>query len=283
MDWLVNLQKAIDYIEEHLLEDSLVTGENISKQIFSSEYNFRTIFRVITGYAIGEYIRNRRLSLAGEEIINSKQSILDIALKYGYDTPESFTKAFTRFHGVSPSYVRKNGTGLKTFTRIILRVQAVGGSVLDYSIEELGEIHLIGYEKSFPGDDLEDNNKQIPHFVNACCEKDFDGICSYGIEGIFQDAVLGYRYDRDETLWYAFGVAGDTLDVSPPYVSKTIPAKKWIRFRCEEENIQNLWYRIFLEFMPFTSYRICTNETLEVSYCMNGRDELFLYLPLIEE
>ena len=125
MDWLVNLQRAIDYIEEHLLEDAFVTGENISKQIFSSEFNFRTIFRVITGYAIGEYIRNRRLSLAGEEIINSKQSILDIALKYGYDTPESFTKAFTRFHGVSPSHVRKNGTGLKTFTRIILNSQFI--------------------------------------------------------------------------------------------------------------------------------------------------------------
>lgn len=74
------------------------------------------------------------------------------------------------------------------------------------------------------------------------------------------------------------------MDVSPPYVIKTIPAKKWIRFRCAagEENIQNLWYRIFFEFMPFTSYRIRTNETLEVSYCMNGKDELFLYLPLIE-
>jgi len=108
MDWLDNLQKAINYIEEHLLEDEMITDMNISHEIYSSTDSFRTIFRVITGYSVGEYIRNRRLSLSGEELIQSGHTILDIALKYGYDTPEGFTKAFSRFHGVTPSYVRKN-------------------------------------------------------------------------------------------------------------------------------------------------------------------------------
>ena len=118
MDWLDDLQKAINYIEEHLLEDEMITDMNISNEIYSSTDSFRTIFRVITGYSVGEYIRNRRLSLSGEELIQSGHTILDIALKYGYDTPEGFTKAFSRFHGVTPSYVRKNRTGLRTFTRV---------------------------------------------------------------------------------------------------------------------------------------------------------------------
>ena len=125
MDWLDNLQKAINYIEEHLLEDEMITDMNISHEIYSSTDSFRTIFRVITGYSVGEYIRNRRLSLSGEELIQSGHTILDIALKYGYDTPEGFTKAFSRFHGVTPSYVRKNQTGLRTFTRVQLKIQAV--------------------------------------------------------------------------------------------------------------------------------------------------------------
>ena len=98
MDWLDNLQKAINYIEEHLLEDEMITDMNISHEIYSSTDSFRTIFRVVTGYSVGEYIRNRRLSLSGEELIQSGHTILDIALKYGYDTPESFSRAFTRFH-----------------------------------------------------------------------------------------------------------------------------------------------------------------------------------------
>lgn len=107
MDWLDNLQKAINYIEEHLLEDEMITDMNISHEIYSSTDSFRTIFRVITGYSVGEYIRNRRLSLSGEELIQSGHTILDIALKYGYDTPEGFTKAFSRFLELRPLMLEK--------------------------------------------------------------------------------------------------------------------------------------------------------------------------------
>lgn len=285
MNWMESLQKAINYIEAHLLEDELISAENISGQIFSSECNFRTLFRVITGYSLGEYIRNRRLSLAGEEIINSGQTIIDIALKYGYDTPESFTKAFTRFHGVSPSCVRSQKHGLKTFTRVILKIQAVGGSILDYSIEELGEIHLAGYRRTFPNLDLQENNREVSDFVQNCCKKDFDGICSYAGNGKFADAVLGYGCDENEYLDYIFGVDSEKETVSAPYERKVLPAGKWIRFTCEDatpEGMQNLWYRIYTEFLPCCSYTIRDRETLEVSYCRNGRNERFLYIPLAD-
>lgn len=286
MNWLESLQTAIDYIEMHLLEDELITGENISNQVFSSEYNFRTVFRVITGYALGEYIRNRRLSLAGEELINTSTTVLDIAVKYGYDTAESFTKAFQRFHGVSPSYVRKNRRGLKTFTRVILKIQAVGGSTLDYSVEQMKEIRLVGYKKAFPDTDYEENNQRIPAFVQQCCDADFDGICKLASEGIFTDAVLGYRYDIDGSMWYAFGVNSQVEDIPEVYSVVEIPARKWLKFYCEEptkEGMQHLWYRIYTEVIPCSSYHITDNETLEVSYCRNGKNERYLYMPLKED
>ena len=129
LNWTEGLINAIDYIETHLIDGEVLDQNTIARQAYSSPDNFRKVFHLITGYTIGEYIRNRRLSLAGEELISSNRTVTDIALEYGYDTPESFTKAFTRFHGNSPTYVRNNKSGLHNFTRIVLRVTADGGSM----------------------------------------------------------------------------------------------------------------------------------------------------------
>ncbi|MGN0345793.1 MAG: helix-turn-helix domain-containing protein [Lachnospiraceae bacterium] len=304
MEWLENLQNAIEYMENHLLDDEALKTEEISKQAFSSEYNFRTIFRVITGYAVGEYIRNRRLALAGEELIHSKQSILEIACKYGYDTPESFTKAFQRFHGVSPSFVRKNHQGLKTFTRIVLKIQAVGGSVLDYCIEELDDIYLLGYENSFMEEEMEENHSLLPDFVQHCRENGLEKISSVALSGDFEEAVIGYRYHQEMRLKYVFGVSVDATyfdrsgddslangvteamsecnNVGFPLVTRRIPAGKWIRFQCDSSgDMQELWHRIYTEFMPFSSYRFGDRETLEVRYKKSGEIKKVLYLPLL--
>ena len=314
MNWLENLQNAIEYIEEHLLDEDALRGEEISKQAFSSEYNFRTIFRIITGYALGEYIRNRRLALAGEELMHSGLSVLEIAYKYGYDTPESFTKAFQRFHGVSPSYVRKNHQGLKTFTRLVLKVQAVGGSVLDYCIEELDDVYLFGYEASFLEEEMEENKDVLPDFVQYCERKVRSLISSRVTYDDVEEVVIGYRYHQEGRLKYVFGVPGVTNDSDDHFsnsvdfpnsthfpnngdetahkqnssdahfllVSRTIPARKWIRFSCDASgNMQELWHRIYTEFLPFSSYRFGDRETLEVRYKKNGEIKKALYLPLL--
>lgn len=287
MDWLDNLQKAINYIEEHLLEDEMITDMNISHEIYSSTDSFRTIFRVVTGYSVGEYIRNRRLSLSGEELIQSGHTILDIALKYGYDTPEGFTKAFSRFHGVTPSYVRKNRTGLRTFTRVQLKIQAVGGSKLDYFVEKLEDLCIVGYEREFSDNGLEDNNIKIPEFIRQCCITDFDGMGHFAEKGKFENAMLGYRYNEGQQLHYIFGVVGseDIIDVPSPYSIKKILSKNWVCFPCEAgvDAIQKLWYRIYTEFMPFSSYKINENETLEISFCKNRENQLYLYMPIKED
>ena len=106
MNLATGIQKAVDYIEEHIT-DELDYGE-IAKQAMCSPYYFQKIFGIMCGFTVGEYIRNRRLALAGSELSKSNIKVIDAALKYGYETPESFTRAFVKFHGITPSEV-KNG------------------------------------------------------------------------------------------------------------------------------------------------------------------------------
>lgn len=98
MEWIAAMQQAITYMEEHLMEE--INYEDVAKHVHTSSYEFHRAFSFLTGMTANSYIRNRRLSLAGREIVETDAKITDIALKYGYETPESFTKAFTRFHGI---------------------------------------------------------------------------------------------------------------------------------------------------------------------------------------
>ena len=125
MDWINEVQKAVNYIEENLLED--ITIDNVSKQVQSSRDHFSKIFYIVTGFSVGEYVRNRRLSLAGQELAASKAKVIDVVMKYRYETPESFTKAFSRFHGLPPSTIRKKRDRLKSFDPLAIHIHVKGG------------------------------------------------------------------------------------------------------------------------------------------------------------
>ena len=149
MDWIIGLQKAIDYIEENLTET--IDYEMVAAQSFSSSYHFQRVFSILCGFTIGEYIRNRRLSLAGTELATSDVKVIDVALKYGYESPDSFAKAFQKFHGILPSQARNNGSMLKSYSRLVLKFSLEGGCTMNYRIEEKGEIILTGYKRRFEG------------------------------------------------------------------------------------------------------------------------------------
>lgn len=108
MEWLSCIRKTIEYIEEHLLYENCAV--DVMRQVNISPMLFQKGFQVLTGYTTTVYIRNRRLYLAALELQNTDKRVIDIALEYGYETPESFTKAFTRFHGANPTQVRQGTT-----------------------------------------------------------------------------------------------------------------------------------------------------------------------------
>jgi AraC-like DNA-binding protein len=119
------VQKIIDYIEENILD--LVTPINIAEQFFLGVSTLNNIFKVVCNMTIMEYVRNRRLSLAGKELMISNIHIIDLAFKYGYETPEAFTKAFTRFHGFPPSFVRRGYPDIKVYNPLLIKIEIHGG------------------------------------------------------------------------------------------------------------------------------------------------------------
>jgi len=126
MDWIQNVQRALNYIEANLLDEKL-NNNIVAKQAFSSNANFQRIFSIVTGVTVADYIRCRKLTLAGKELADSNAKVIDIALKYGYDTPDSFAKAFVRFHSITPSEAKHNPNNLKCFLPILLRIEVQGG------------------------------------------------------------------------------------------------------------------------------------------------------------
>ena len=125
MDWITGIQNALDYIEEHLTED--IDYDRVAEQSFSSSYHFQRIFSLLCGFTVGEYIRYRRLSLAGSELASTDIKVIDAALKYGYESPDSFAKAFQKFHGITPSAARTSGNVLRSFSRLTLKISLEGG------------------------------------------------------------------------------------------------------------------------------------------------------------
>ena len=149
MDWITGIQAAINYIEDHLTEE--LDYEEIAKKSFSSPAHFQRIFSILCGYTLGEYIRNRRLTLAGAELAAGKEKVIDVALKYGYDSPDSFTKAFQKFHGITPSQARSNGNLLNSFSRLSIKISLEGGTMMNYKIETKPETTLLSYKRRFEG------------------------------------------------------------------------------------------------------------------------------------
>lgn len=184
MDWISGIQNAINYIEDHIIEE--IDYEAVAKQSFSSSFHFQRVFSILCGMTLGEYIRNRRLSLAGADLAASNAKVIDIAAKYGYESPESFCKAFQKFHGIAPSQARSNGAMLKSFSRLSIRISLEGGTTMNYRIEEKRKMLLTGYKKRFTGDP----NDKCRQDHNFACE---NRALQYMLEGMSGELVDTYQ------------------------------------------------------------------------------------------
>ncbi|MDR1628820.1 MAG: AraC family transcriptional regulator [Oscillospiraceae bacterium] len=150
MDWVTGLQRALDFIELHLQGE--LDYDEIAAEAYVSGFHFQRVFSILCGFSLGEYIRSRRLTLAGAELAAGNAKVIDVALRYGYDSPDSFAKAFTRFHGVTPSAARKPGAALRSFGRLSISISLKGGNSMRYRIEERRAFSLVGYKRRFTGD-----------------------------------------------------------------------------------------------------------------------------------
>ena len=195
MNWITGIQRALDYVEAHLMES--VDYEEAAKQAYSSSFHFQRVFSILCGFTLGDYIRMRRLTLAGSELASSDIRVIDAALKYGYDTPESFSRAFTRFHGVPPSQA-KHGAALKAFSPLSVKLTLDGGSTMDYRIETVEAFRLICRKKQIPSR-AELTEAVISPFWRECTtDGTIEALCRYIPEpNIFGDRIVGASFGRD--------------------------------------------------------------------------------------
>ncbi|WP_243008966.1 effector binding domain-containing protein [Clostridium sp. AM58-1XD] len=229
------------------------------------------VFSILCGFTLGEYVRNRRLSLAGSEIVNSGQKIIDIALKYGYDTPESFGRAFTRFHGISPSQVKNKNAGLKSFSRLSVKLILSGGNTMDYRIETKKSVQLIMRKKKVSGSQ-ELTAAEIAEFWRQCSmDGTIESLCKYISEdNIFGGCVVGASFGTDaseEAYPYAIGVVYNGAPIKEEnLVVEEIPAHTYVVFRCAgkmPEAFQRLYQQISSEFFPSSEYQPCGGTDFE--------------------
>ena len=193
MEWVKCLQRAIDYMEEHL-EDA-IDYEEIGRQAYSSSFHFQRVFHMISGYSVGEYIRNRRLTLAGVELSTENAKVIDVALKYGYNSPESFSRAFTKFHGITPAQAKNGNVNLKSFSRISVKLILEGGTAMDYRIEKREAFQVIAKRASYEGSG-EIASKNIHNTWDTCIK---DGtiqtLAGYvNPENVFGGAIVGISF-----------------------------------------------------------------------------------------
>lgn len=165
MEWLTGIRSAIDFIENNLEND--ISVQDVADKVFISPIFLQRGFSLMTGFSVGEYIRNRRLYQAALDLVNTEDLVIVIAYRYCYETPESFTKAFSRFHGVTPSQVRNN-TPFKPFLPIKINLTVQGGNNMDYKITSKAGFKVIGFQKVF---DPETSYAEIPKFWDEICGK----------------------------------------------------------------------------------------------------------------
>lgn len=184
MERIERIQKAIDYIEEHLTEK--LDAESIAKENYMSVFHFQRVFSIVAGVSLGEYIRNRRLSLAGEELSEGKAKVIDVAFKYGYESSDSFTKAFYQFHSVTPTQAKRNKDKLKSFSKLSVKL-AEGGSVMNYRIEEKQKMTITGISAHFEG--MPENRYNQQHDFMVKGETRF---IRYALQGMAKDCNREY-------------------------------------------------------------------------------------------
>ncbi len=257
MNYTQGLQNAIDYIEEHLTDDLDI--EEIAAQSGLSAFYFQRIFNILCDYSLGEYIRNRRLTLAGNELSGTDEKVIDIALKYGYDTPESFSRAFSRFHGITPSQAKKNSSPLKSFSRLSVEIHLKGGNIMDYKIVKKDAFKVLEKISTQSIDD-EQNKNTIPDFWTQSHQ---DGTV-YKLLELATDRtnIFGICYgntpNNKKTFEYSIAaLCGDNTEIHDGFSIKEIPARTWAVFECigpMPDAIQNTWHKICSEFFPTANY-----------------------------
>lgn len=254
--WAEGIQSAVDYIEENLTEELDI--EDIAAKAYVSPFHFQRIFSVLCGMTVGDYIRCRRLTLAAQELSSSDIKVIDAAVKYGYDSPDSFARAFTKFHGISPSAAKERGASLKAFAPLRIKLTLEGGNFMEYRIVEKASFTVVGVSRSFNSDT---SYREIPKFWQEHMTSGGNrkicgqfGICLDG-DGKNFDYLIADIYKPWE-------------EVPEGCITRVIPEGTWAVFPCRgalPKALQDVNTQIWSEWLPnCRDYKLGGNYDIEM-------------------
>lgn len=254
--WTEGIQNAINYIEDNLTMDLDI--KDIAACSYVSAFHFQRIFSVLCGITVGEYIRNRRLTLAAQELSRGNRTVMDVALKYGYGSPDSFARAFARFHGAAPSAAMKKGARLQSYAPMHMKVLLEGGNMLEYKITEKAAFTVVGKSKKM---NTNTSYEEIPEYwkehMSSGDNQVFCGV--YGICMDLNGEDFEYLIADNYMPWK--GIPNGCL-------IKVIPAGTWAVFPCHgalPKALQEVNTKIWSEWIPnCREYRLGGNYNVEL-------------------
>jgi len=254
MQWVDRMNRVMEYLEQHLTEE--INPEAIS-HIMACPYSvFQRSFAPVTGIQLSEYIRRRRLSCAAYELQNTEQRVLDIAVKYGYDSADAFAVAFKRMHGITPQEARKADAVLKFFARLNFTLMITGVNEMDYRVLDKKAFNVLGIRRTTPQ----------PGGTWAIVKADGTAKKILQICGHFYDLGLCFGFDADGNNDYMCAIEYEGKAIEG-YDMYHYPDVTCIVFTAKGTIsggiLGQTWKRIYGEFMPQSEYRQLDLPTIE--------------------
>ena len=279
MDWVEQLNAAMDYIESHLRE--AVRYEDAARIAGCSACHFQRMFTYLAGIPLSEYIRRRRMSLAAEDL-SQGEKILDVALRYGYSSPTAFNRAFQAFHGLPPSRARAGGESLRAYPPIRFHVTLSGGTDLSYRLQQLPAFRVLGFG-AWLGQGIEENFQIAPRLWEKAAQR---------LPQLLElmdgkpKGVLGISACEEGEQWRYYIAVSSSQAAGKELEEVWIPACTWAVFSgsgpCPQA-IQQLERRVVTEWLPGSGYEYADAPDIEVYYRPDPADAVFeVWLPVVK-
>ncbi|MBS7527629.1 AraC family transcriptional regulator [Fusibacter paucivorans] len=282
MEWIDRLNDAMAYLEAHLTGE--IAYEVLAQKACCSVYHFQRMFSYMAGMPLSEYIRRRRMSLAAVDLKNREVRVLDVALKYGYESPTAFTRAFQNIHGITPSKARDEGVEIKAFPAISFKIIIKGEAEMTYRIEKKEPFRMIGISHPLLSN-IEENFEIVPGMWQKMA---MDGTVGHLVTLMDAEpkAVLGVSVCNELEAWrYYIGVAS-SADIGDAYEAYTVPEATWAIFpgKGNAQSIQMLEKRIVTEWLPTSGYEYANAPDIEVYFNADPENALYeVWIPVMKK
>ncbi|MFD0619146.1 GyrI-like domain-containing protein [Paenibacillus sp. GCM10027629] len=262
MNMLENLNGALEYIEQNL--ENGIDEHEVAKRAYCSVYHFKRMFSYLAGIPLQEYIRRRRLTLAAFDLQNSRLRVIDIAVKYGYCSPDAFTRAFQSLHGTTPTEARTNNRSLKAYPPMTFRLSIGGSEPMKYRIENKDSFQLVGITNRVTAVDVGEHPgvEQVWKTIDLETYTTLKSLNNQEPYGILHVSFAGgVREKRD----YDYYLAVATTTPCPESFSQLIvPAKTWVVFEMKVPWEKEKWHRIYGEWFPSSGYEQVEGPMIQV-------------------